>query len=319
MSTVLVAGAAGLLGSAVARRLAGEGEQVLAADFLGASGGRRALREARAAALGTLENVTLARTDLSSMMRTGPLLRRHRPAAVVNAALYDPDGPGLAPLIELSRTTGVGFFLHLSDAALYPDPPEPGARAREVEARDAGGDPYLTQRLREEALLEESGLPYAILRVFSVLEPELPEGRPSVQEMEALLKGGPASPFDDEPRDLLHVDDAARGVHAALLRKPAGEIVNLGSGVAVRPSEAVRALTARTGSAFSFRVSGPPPARRPRAADTAKASSLLAFTPEWNIAALVARNAIDRRPGRADKPAPVSRRELFDWFRKPLG
>lgn len=324
-STILVAGGAGLLGSAVTCRLAGAGETVVAADFLGDSVDGRAVREARAGALGKLANTTLARIDLSSRVRTEPLLRRLRPSAVVNAALFDPRGPGLAPLLECCRSSGVGFFLHLSDAGLYPDPPEPGTPAREDEPRDAGDDPYLAQRLQEEALLEGSGLPYAILRVFSLFGPELPERRRSAQETETLLRGGPAPFSDDEPRDFLHVDDAARGVEAALRSKPFGEIVNLGSGGAVRPTDLIRALSLRAGIAFSFGAAGPPSARRPRVADTAKASSLLGFSPARTLADGVGPIAVRRSPAlpAARKPEPaepsvVSRRELFGRFRRPF-
>jgi nucleoside-diphosphate-sugar epimerase len=323
-STILVAGAAGLLGSAVTRRLAGAGETVVAADFLGGPGDGRAVREARAGALGKLRNATVARIDLSSSMRTEPFLRRLRPSAVVNAALFDPRGPGLAPLLEACRSSGVGFFLHLSDAALYPDAPEAGAPAHEDEPRSAGDDPYLAQRLHEESLLEASGLPYAILRVFSLYGPELPERRRSAQETETILRGRPAPFADDRPRDFLHVDDAARGIHAALRERPSGEILNLGSGVAVAPSQVLLTLCLRAGIAFSFGAAGAPSPRCPRVADTAKATSLLAFSPERKLADGVSPLLPARRPPAAlaareaapAAPSVVSRRELFDLFRR---
>lgn len=325
MAVTLVAGGAGFLGSAVARRLAGTPGTVLVADYFGESGDGRAAKEARAVALQKLPNVTVLRLDLSSRMMVEAVLRRHRPSAVVNAALFDPRGPGLPPFVQACLSTAVGYFLHLSDAALYPGRETPEGGAREDEPLDAVGDAYLTQRLGEEALLENSGLRDAILRVFPLIGPDLPEKRFPMPELETLLRGETVLLSDDEPRDFIHVDDAARGVEAALERRPSREIVNLGSGVATRPSDVLKALAVRSPHPLSFQIAEALPARRPRVANPEKARTVLGFSPQLRVADATA-GILARRfpetpapnPVKQDPPTDVSRRELFDFFRRPF-
>lgn len=336
---VLVAGGAGLLGSAVCLELARQGFRVLAADLLAEWGDGRAARLARLRDLAPA-GVEFSRLDLTDAGAVRALLANDPPDAVVNAALFPPDGPGLGPLLSSCVEGLVPFFLHVSDAALYREAAEPGERAAEDEPLDPGDDPALVQRAREEEALRAASIPFAILRVFPLLGPGFPPGRFPADALEAILSGEEVVLVSDEPADFLHVEDAARGVRLALSRRPPGRTLNLGSGLGVRPSEVLAALAVRAGRPVRLRVEGPP-GRKPRVADTVRAWDEIGFCSQRGIGDAVEAIAAARlggrpllgfpetgparpaggaaRPAGAGPPREVSRRDLFGIFRRPFG
>lgn len=336
---VLVAGGAGLLGSAVCLDLARQGWRVEAVDLLAEWGDGRAARLARLKSLAAA-GVGFSRVDLTDAGAVRALLRNDPPDAVVNAALFPPDGPGLSPLLSSCVDGRVPYFLHLSDAALYREAREPGEPAGEDEPLDPGDDPALVKRAREEEALHSSGLASSTLRVFPLLGPGFPKGRFPVDALEAILSGEEVVLLADEPVDFLHVEDAARGIRLALSRRPRGRALNLGSGLGVRPSEVLAALAVRAGRPVRLRVEGPP-GRRPRVADTVRAWNEIGFCAQRGIGDAVEAIAAARlggrpllgfpeaeaprpsggpaRPAAAGPPREVSRRDLFGIFRRPFG
>ncbi|MHB8799800.1 MAG: NAD-dependent epimerase/dehydratase family protein [Thermoanaerobaculia bacterium] len=338
---VLVAGGAGLVGSAVARQLLEEGAEVAVVDALVAEGDGRAVREARLEALRPYPKVKILTADLSLPGAAGEVFRDVRPGAVVNAALFPPGGPGLTAMLEAVRAHERPFFVHLSDAALYGPPGAPGQPALEAEPIDPGRDPVLLQRMVEESRLRGSDLPWVILRLFDLLAPGAPPNRFPQGALESLLEGEEVVLPSDEPRDLLALGDAVHGILAALALRPAGRTINLGSGRGVAPSLVLHLLGDRAFRPVRFRVSGDP-ARPGRLADLALAGELLRFRPRTTLetsldeivsARLASPETTTTRPHPAprplrpavsappapDAPREVSRRELFGFFRGPLG
>lgn len=337
---VLVAGGAGLVGSAVARQLLTEGAEVVVADAMGLDGDGRDAKEARVAALRALPKSTFVAADLSLPGAADELFRELSPAAVVNAALFPPGGPGVEALIEAVRTHGEPFLVHLSDGALYGPPSFPGQPAAEDEPLDPGNDPLLVQRLVEEDRLRASGIPHVVLRLFPLLAPgPLPRRFPH-RELEALLDGNEVVLPTDTLTDLLHLRDAVHGILAALALRPAGRTVNLASGTGVAPSRVVRLLAERSFRTPRIRVADVP-FRPNRVASVARAGELLRFRPRTPLEAaldevvaarLGAPESSSSRPGgavrpaspaatpasRAGEPREVSRRELFGFFRRPF-
>lgn len=337
---VLVAGGAGLVGSAVARQLLEEGAEVAVVDALAAQGDGRAIREARVADLRAFPSATVVTADLSLPGAASDVLRDVRPGAVVNAALFAPGGGGVEAMLDAMSGGERPFLVHLSDGALYGAPPEPGRPALEEEPIDPGGDPVLLQRMVEEARLRSSGVPHVVLRLFDVLAPGAPPSRFPQGALEALLDGEEVVLTDDAPRDLLDLGDAVHGILAALALRPAGRTLNLGSGRGVAPSRVVGLLAERAFRQARVRVAGA--AKRPRrVADLALAGEVLRFRPRTGLEAsldavvaarLSAAEATTTRPRPSERPlgpAPVrgpsrdapqevSRRELFGFFRRPL-
>lgn len=332
MSRVLVAGGAGFLGAAVARQLLGAGEGVVALDTFDDAGDGRAAKEERAASFGRHPRVTIARGDGTHADFLERLLAEHRPAAIVNAMRLPLDAGGLGPLVEASRQAGVGLLVHLSDAALYGPRDAENLRAREDEPLEPGEDRDLLAKAAEEEALLASGLPFVILRVFAAAGPGAGPGRFPGDALEALLADEEVFLPDDAPRDFVHPHDVVRGVLFALRKRPIGEVVNLGFGLAVRPSEAVQALASRAGKECRLTVTGTP-SRTPRIADMEKAWQALGYAPQLGLGEIVwdtvnarlfpaeaarAYRKADIPAGAPEPPKPVSRRELFGMFRRPF-
>lgn len=338
---VLVAGGAGLVGSAVARQLLEEGADVTVVDALVAEGDGRAVREARLEPLRTYPKAKIVTADLSLPGAAAEVLREARPGAVVNAAIFPPGGPGLTAMLEAAQAHEKPFLVHLSDAALYGPPGEAGQPALEAERVDPGRDPVLLQRMVEESRLQTSDVPNVVLRLFDLLAPGAPPTRFPQSALESLLAGEEVVLPSDEPRDLLHIGDAVHGILAALALRPAGRTINLGSGRGVAPSLVLRLLGERASRPVRSRVAGVA-ARPVRIADLALAGELLRFRPRTTLEAsldeivsarLASTETATSRPRPAarplrpaaepppspDAPREVSRRELFGFLRGPLG
>jgi nucleoside-diphosphate-sugar epimerase len=334
VSRVLVAGGAGFLGAAIVRQLLGAGEDVVLLDTFDDAGDGRACKEERAASVRNRERLTVARGDGTDEDFLESLLAEQRPSAVVNAMRLPLDSAGLGPLLEASRQAGVGILVHLSDGALYGPRDEASLRAHEDEPAEPGEDRDLLAKAAEEEALLASGLPFVILRVFAAAGPGAGPARFPSDALEALLAGREALLADDAPRDFVHPQDVARGVLFALRKRPIGEIVNLGFGLSVRPSELLSALAVRAAAECRFTVAGNA-ARTPRIADMEKAWQTLGFSPQFGLGEIVwdtvrarlfpaeAARAYEQPqvPATArasEAPKPVSRRELFGLFRRPF-
>jgi len=331
MSIVLVAGGAGFLGSAVARRLLGTGESVVFLDSFDDGGGGRALKEERIAAFSRHPRAVVVRGDATDPALLEAVFKEHRPASVVNATGPLPGGIGL--LLETARASGTGIFVHLSDGRLYGPRDEAARRAREDEAIEPGDDPELLAKAADEEALLASGLPFVNLRVFAAVGPGGGPARFPLDALEALLGNEEVMLPDDAPRDFVHTEDVVRGVLFAIARRPLGETVNLGFGLAVRPSEVVLALAKRAAREPCIVATGES-LRPPRIANLEKAWQLLGYAPELGVGEIAweivrarlypAEAGRAPRPGESmraqtgSEPRPVSRRELFGFLRKPF-
>ncbi len=333
MSLVLVAGGAGFLGSAVVRRLLGSGEGVVLLDGFDDAGDGRALKEQRVAGFSRHPRAAVVRGDATDPGFLTSVLAEHRPSSIVNATLLPPDGPGLGPLLESARGAGLGLFVHLSDGRLYGPRDEVERRAREDEAPEPGDDIDLVAKAAEEEALFASGLPFVNLRVFSAVGSGGGPARFPLDALEALFGGEEVVLPDDAPRDFVHTEDVVRGILFSIARRPLGETVNLGTGLAARPSELVRALAVRAAREVRFSVSGES-TRPPRLADLEKAWQKLGYSPQLGVSEIaweiVRARQYPEEAGRAvsfaerfpsepvEPPGPVSRRELFGLFRRPF-
>ena len=328
---VLVAGGAGLLGAAIGKALLTETDPVVLADLFDDGGDGRAVKEWRAEPFERHSRATVEHVDLTDAAALAELFARHRPAAVVNAALFDPSGGGAGPLMFAARTAGTGLFLHLSDGALYAPGPAPERPAGEDEPLDAAGDASLLAKLEEERLLSELGLPFVCLRIFDVMGPLLPPRRFPSEALEAILSGETVSYEESGWRDVVHLDDVVRGILLALKRRPLGRALNIGGGLLVNPRTLLALLAREAGKELRLSVTPPPGRLRPRRpARLSAAREALDWAPAYTVGTLV-RSLVTARlgsgsvPGAAAPPAspapparPVSRRELFDLFRRPF-
>jgi dTDP-L-rhamnose 4-epimerase len=233
--------------------------------------------------------------------------------------------------MRATRTAGTGLFLHLSDGALYAPGPTPERPAREDEPLDAGDDAALGAKLEEERILQGLGLPAVCLRVFDVVGPMFPPRRFPVEALEAILSGEEAFYEESGWRDFIHIEDVVSGALLAMKKRTIGRTFNLGGGLLVNPRTFLALLARQAGRELNLTVLPPAGKLRPRrVGNLAAARELLGWAPVYTVSDIAgslvkarlgtggAREAPSARTRAREPVTPVSRRDLFNLFRRPF-
>jgi nucleoside-diphosphate-sugar epimerase len=182
--TVLVTGAFGQVGSRCTEILLSRGRTVVALDLPGDKSVATAEGLARHAAPGTL---VPAYADLLDAAAIRALVTEHQPVAIVHlAGILAPTSyrnPKLARKVNVEGTRNVvdaattlsepPLFVEASSASVYgsinpyryPDAITPETRIKPI-------DQYGEDKVLAEAIVRESGLPYAMLRLGGVISPD---------------------------------------------------------------------------------------------------------------------------------------------------
>jgi UDP-glucose 4-epimerase len=297
---VAVTGAAGLIGGAVAARLAAAGDEVLAVD----------VRPARAAIPGT---AWLAADVRSDEFLAG--LARFRPDEVVHAAAH-PGGRSLAePATNVSVNAHGSMRLFewcaehdaavtfLGSSVVYG---VGDGRPLAEDAPLAPGTIYGVAKVACERwlaiLAEGRGLRWRVLRLFATYgaghEPGLDQGIVNVMLTQlrrgttVVVKGSP-----ERVRDMVHVDDAARMIHRALdVPGSLGRIVNVGTGVGVRIGDLIAEIARQLGRSAGDVVIDEQPGTvgdpRSNVADTTRMRAMLGDECRIDIAEGLARTLV---------------------------
>ncbi|OBK19845.1 NAD-dependent epimerase/dehydratase family protein [Mycobacterium asiaticum] len=184
MNTTLVTGAFGQVGKRCAEILLSRGHTVVAMDLANEASVAGAAVLSAAAGPGTLFPEY---TDLLDADAVAAVLARHQPAAIVHlAALVSPPSyrnPALARRVNVDGTRHLvtaaralrepPLFVFASSAAVY------GSRnPYRYPERITGDTPvkpvdqYGEDKVLAEAVITESGLPYAILRLAAIVSPD---------------------------------------------------------------------------------------------------------------------------------------------------
>lgn len=239
---ILVTGVGGFVGTALARRLAADGDEVL-----GTYVGRRPRAvEAELRSVDILDRATLNRVVAGFV-----------PEAVVHLAGYSHVGDswkrpdeyfrvnvlGVENLLAAAGAAGSRFLL-ASSAEVYgrvPEDEQPIGEDREVAPRN----PYaLTKAAAERLVIAAEGL---VVRMFNVIGPGQAEtfALPSFARQLADAGAGPARLRVgnlEARRDFVHIDDAAAAYSTLIRRGESGGVYNLGSGKAVSIRQALDLL-----------------------------------------------------------------------------
>jgi UDP-glucose 4-epimerase len=263
MSTVMVTGGAGFIGSHLSDRLLAEGHRVVAVDDL--STGRIAnLGEAR----GYGKDFTFYNMDIRAEgFRT--LFDRHRPEVVLHLAaqsgvrpsMQDPardasiNVMGLLNLLESSAGSGVRKLVFASSGGtIYGEP----RRLPVKETATSGSHPLspygITKKLAEDYLRfyhRYRGLDFTALALGNVYGPRQdPNGEAGVVAIFAakMLAGETPTINGDgnQTRDYVFVDDAVHAFALAMERAP-GRLVNVGTGLETSVNGLFRMLAEITG------------------------------------------------------------------------
>jgi UDP-glucuronate 4-epimerase len=255
---IVVTGAAGFIGHAVAERLLDRGDRVIGVDSFNAYYDV-SLKEARAARLGARDGFTLMRLDIAQPDAFAALMRESGATRVAHLAAQAGvryDNPqayarsnlvGHLAVLEACRAApGFQHLVYASSSSVYG---ERGGRRPFVET-DRLGPPsslYAATKQADEAMSEAYahlyGLPQTGVRFFTVYGPW---GRPDMAYFaftRAMLAGEAIEVFGDGEltRDFTYIDDVVDGLLAVLDRppvEPRHRLLNIGAG---RP-ESVAAL-----------------------------------------------------------------------------
>lgn len=245
MSRILVTGASGFVGAAVADLAAREGHQVTALV--------RNPSSPRAVSLA--ERCDIAVADLSNRDSVRAALSEARPDYVIHSAWEGVGGPDRAGDIQLDniRTTvdlldsaiaaGARRFIGIGSQAEY------GRHDRRID-ENAATQPFLLygaaklsacHLTRQRA--SEAGIGFAWLRLFS---PYGPGDNPNwlIPSVAAQILAGqaPRTSAGTQKWDYLHIDDCAQGILATAVTENAHGVFNLSSGRAVTVRSIVERL-----------------------------------------------------------------------------
>jgi len=265
--TVLITGAAGFVGRALARVLAAEGWRVTGLDRSGPSG-QVPFAEFWQGDL--LDAAALARLSQGRSHAAVVHLAGLRPGASRQGELLAVNVGGTSAALEQLARPGC-HFVFFSTGLVYGDRPGPFVESM----RASPTDDYAKSKLAAETLVSGWGhahhSPVTVLRPSVLYGPGAP-GQMLLQSLlQALRMGQPfAMTAGEQRRDFLHVDDAAAAV-ASLLRRRSEGVWNLASGESPSVREAaelaaaiagrpellrVGALPYRPGEVFDYRLDG---------------------------------------------------------------
>lgn len=320
MSTVLVTGGAGYVGSHAVRALAADGYDVIVYDDLSAG---HAEAVERIAAAFPPRTITLVRGDLRDTSRLSAALREAAPGAVLHFAarllvgesVADPIGYyranvlGSLSLLQAMVETDVRRLVFSSTAATFG---EPVRVPIDEDHPQRPINPYGETKLAVERALPHLdrafGLRSVVFRYFNAAgadpdgllgEEHDPEEHLIPRALAAVREGEPLTIYGDDYdtpdgtciRDFIHVTDLAEA-HVAALRylerggTSAAYNLGVGQGVSVREIvDTVRAVTGRdVPSVIGPRRPGDP-ARLVASSDRARQD--LGWTPRFDLTAIV--------------------------------
>lgn len=237
---VLVTGVGGFVGTALARRLAAAGDDVLG-TYLG--------REPR------LDRVALRAANVLDRPALDRVLADFAPEAVVHLAGFSHVGDSwnrpdeyfqvnVLGVENLLAATAGGRFLLASSAEVYGRVPEDEQPIRE-DRRVAPRNPYaLTKAAAERLVLAAGGV---VVRMFNIVGPGQAGtfALPSFARQLAAAAAGPAKlrVGNLEPRrDFVHIQDALAAYATLIRRGEPGTAYNLGTGAATSIRQALDLL-----------------------------------------------------------------------------
>jgi UDP-glucuronate 4-epimerase len=299
--TILVTGAAGFIGSRLAKALLEHGNRVIGLDNLN-DYYPLIHKERHLADLLPNPQFTFVEKDLRDADALLALMREYEPQAVAHMAAmaavrYSVQHPliyghvnvqGSMNLLDAARQIGTPRMILASTGSSYgKDTPVPFV---ETAAADRPLAPYPASKRAMELMAHSFAhlfkLPITILRFFNVYGPH---GRPDMmpwQWTRMILRGQTLSLFNAGhlKRDWTYIDDIVEGFLAALERPFPYEIINLGCSNPVENIDFVRTLEKLLGREAKI-IDAPCPPSEPLVtyADITKARRMLGYDPKVDV------------------------------------
>lgn len=264
-SPILVTGAAGFIGHAVAHRLLARGERVIGVDIVN-DYYDPSLKEARLATFAGHNSFTFERLDIADTEKMKALVRDHNIVRVVHLAAqagvrYSLENPfayersnlaGHLSIMEACRhQEGFEHLVYASSSSVYGEKPMGSAGFKEDEpAVDPVSLYAATKRaceLMSQSYAKLYGFPQTGIRLFTVYGPW---GRPDMAYFsftQKILKGEAIEVFGngEMARDFTYIDDIVDGMIGALDQPPARgdhRMLNIGDSHPVGLMEMIKTL-----------------------------------------------------------------------------
>ncbi|HLP27594.1 MAG TPA: dTDP-glucose 4,6-dehydratase [Candidatus Didemnitutus sp.] len=243
MTTILITGGAGFIGSNLVRMIAGQGRyRVIVLDALTYAGNLENLDgvidgSSVVFVHGSINNAelvhaTMEQYDVDALMHLAA--ESHVDRSIVSAAPFiETNVTGTLVLLEAARTFGVRRFLHVSTDEVYGTLGPDDAPFTEQSPLDPTS-PYAASKASSDLLVTSfvrtHGLDAVITRCSNNYGPyQFPEKFIPLMTLNA-IEQRPLPVYGDgrQVRDWLHVDDHCRGLLLALEKGAPGEVYNLG-------------------------------------------------------------------------------------------
>jgi len=242
---IVVTGCAGFIGSRVASLLTENGHEIRGIDNLNDAYDIK-MKDWRVENLLAKDGIDWVNGDITDRDLVVGLIEDFEPGAVINLAAragvrqsikdpwayYETNVTGTLNLLEACKDAGVSRFLQASTSSVYGKNQRPFSEDAEI---DSLLSPYAASKRGAEDLCKLYNYLFdfdvTVFRFFTVYGPA---GRPDMslfRFVKWIVEGEPLQLNGDgtQQRDFTHVDDIARGVVAAVDRRPGFETINLGS------------------------------------------------------------------------------------------
>ena len=244
MSTYLVTGAAGFIGSSLCERLLGDGARVVGVDKFSPFYGRDD-KEANLEALRKLDGFEFIEMDLAKdpleniVSRVDGVFHLAAQAGVRDSwgqafSIYlDDNNLSTQRLLEACRDRTLEAFVYASSSSIYGDALE-GPTKEDAVPRPVS--PYGVSKLAGEHLCylyhRNFGIHTVVLRYFTVYGPRQRPDMAFRRFLTAGIEGNAISVFGDgeQSRDFTFVADAAEGTCQAMQKGAPAAVYNIGGG-----------------------------------------------------------------------------------------
>lgn len=290
MSTVLVTGGAGFIGSAIVDLLLSIGYKVVTVDNL---------------SNGNMDNVSKASTfynmDITDS-KLSEIFEIERPQYVIHAAaqinveksMQDPINDaniniiGSINILECCQRSGVSKIIYSSTAAVYGNPLYLGIdEMHELNPVSFYGiSKYVTEQYIK-MFNKLYGLKYTILRysnVYGIRQSFAGEGGVIPNFIKCILKGEKPTIYGtgEQTRDFIYVDDVAKA-NILALGKGDNDIFNIGTGMEVSINDLLESISRTMGDCIPLHMPGKKGDISFSYFDIRKSARLLEWEPEYRL------------------------------------
>lgn len=301
MSTVVVTGGAGFIGSHLCEALSKRGDRVVAIDNLN-DFYDPAIKRGNLAALSKLPSFRFVEADIRDRKRMAAEIGSARPDAIVhlaamagvrpsteNPSLYaDVNVMGTVALLDAAVGAGVKRFVFASSSSVYGNNEK--APFSEDDRVDEPISPYAATKKAGELIVHSyshlHGLAAPCLRFFTVYGPRQRPEMAIHKFARLILAGKPLPVFGDGSmrRDFTYIDDIVDGVVRSLDRASGYRIYNLGESRTVTLTELIAALEKALGRKATIeRMPEVPGDVKVTYADVARARKELGYAPSFPL------------------------------------